>query len=184
MVGLLKALLPPLLLATFAVAQGSSFSILSPSSEIWWVAKSENVMKWDCNSTAAIADKVFTVLILSPGAASALAIIAMQQNSDCSKVITQDQANQPAGKGFVLQLANPANNTDVYASSEPFEIKALGSLYPSQVTTTSSVAGGSTAASSSPSASSTSAATLSSHSPSFLALTIIMGLLTVGLLGA
>jgi hypothetical protein len=40
MVGLFKALLPPLLLATYAAAQDSStsFDILSPSSSIWWGA--------------------------------------------------------------------------------------------------------------------------------------------------
>jgi len=186
MVGLLKALLPPLLLAAFAAAQDSShrFNVTSPSSDLWWVAKSQNVMDWDCNSTQAIAAKVFTVLILSPGAAAALAIIAMQQNADCSKIITQDQANQPAGQGYLLLLANPANNTDVYATSEPFEIKSLGSQYPSQVTSSASAASGTAGQSSSPSASSTSAATLSSHSPSFFGLIGIMALLTVGLLGA
>lgn len=42
-----------------------------------------------------------------------LAIIAEQANADCIKSITQDQANQPAGTGYTVLLANPLNNTQV-----------------------------------------------------------------------
>ena len=86
MVGIFKALLPSLFLATFAVAQG--FKIFAPSSKIWWgalhfiiisfnagafnshthlffpiffilvtVGNSENEFDWDCNSPEAQADQ-------------------------------------------------------------------------------------------------------------------------------
>jgi len=183
MLGLFEALLLPLLLATFAAAQ-NSFQIIQPSSSIWWVAKSTNDMSWDCKSPQALAAIQFTVLINHTSFAAALAIIAIQLNSDCSITVSQDKANQPPGTGYTVLLANPLNNTDVYATSEPFEIKPLGSLYPSQVSSSASAVSGSATASSSASASSSNAATLSSHNPSFLGLTGIMGLLTVGLLGA
>ena len=50
----------------------------------------------------------------SPSIAVApLAIIAIQSNFDCSILITQDEANQPAGTGWQVLLANPFNSTDV-----------------------------------------------------------------------
>jgi len=186
MVGLFKALLPSLFLATFVVAQG--FKITAPSSAIWWVANSQNELDWDCNSAAAQADQkqsggTFTVLINHPDFAAALAIIAQEPNADCKKSITIDQANQKPGQNYTVLLADPRNNTNVFATSEPFEIKPLGSQYPSQVSSSASAASGTATASSSASATPSSAA-LSSHSPSFFGLTGIMGLLTVGLLGA
>lgn len=42
-----------------------------------------------------------------------IAVIAIQNNYDCSITITQDQANQPVGTGWTVLLANPLNNTDV-----------------------------------------------------------------------
>jgi len=190
MVGLFKTLLPPLLLASFAAAQnGSDFQIFTPSAKRnnWWVAKSQNQMSWDCNSPQAMADGngVFTVLINKPSFAAPLAIIAEEQNADCIKTITQEQADQEPGDGYTLLFADPLNNTHVFATSDPFTIEPLGSLYPSQVNASSSASSASgTAGSSSPSASSTKSAALGSHSPSFLGLTGIMGLLTFGLLGA
>jgi len=186
MVGLFKALLPPLLLATFAAAQ-NDFQITNPSSSVWWVAKSTNVLAWDCTSSQATVDNKFTVLVnnIDPKVfLGPLAVIAIQQNSDCSVTISQDQISQPAGSGYVITFANPLNNTNVYATSQQFEIKPLGSLYPSQAAASASAASATAAASSSATASSKSGATLSSHSPSFLRLTGILGLLAVGLLGA
>ncbi|KAJ3996672.1 hypothetical protein F5050DRAFT_1807559 [Lentinula boryana] len=64
--------------------------------------------------------------------ASPLAIIAQQPNYVCSLLVTKDQIGAlPVGTGYVVQLANPLNNTDVFAQSSPYEIKAAGSAYPS-----------------------------------------------------
>jgi hypothetical protein len=188
MVGLFKALLPPLLLATFAAAQAqNAFNITNPTPDIWWVAKSTNVLAWDCQSSAAVAINNFTVLInnISPSVfVGPLAFIAIQNNDDCSVTVTQDQVSQPAGTGYILSFANPLNNTDVYTMSQ-FEIKPLGSLYPSQVSSSASAASGTAVASSSASASSKSNGVAhNSHSPTFLGLAGIMGLLAAGLLVA
>jgi len=40
----------------------------------------------------------------------------MLDNTICSKLVTQDQFNQPAGTGWQIQFANPINITDVSAS--------------------------------------------------------------------
>jgi len=149
----LAAIIPSaaLLLASFGgVATG--LQVTSPSSSIWWVAKSFNLIAWTCNDSQYA---TFTILInnTDPTVLTApIAVIAIQNNYDCSITITQDQANQPVGTGWTVLLANPLNNTDVYATSEPFEIKALGSAYPSQASGTS---GNVTASSSGSAASST-----------------------------
>ncbi|EAU82057.2 hypothetical protein CC1G_09659 [Coprinopsis cinerea okayama7 len=120
------------LLASAAVAS-AQLTVIRPSADEWWVARSQNVLEWDCQSSTV---EDFTVLIGNDdgleGLTIPLPIIAIQKNYDCSIVITQDQANQAPGTGYRIHLANIINNTDIYASSEPFEIKPLGSLYPSQ----------------------------------------------------
>ncbi|EDR06683.1 uncharacterized protein LACBIDRAFT_294613 [Laccaria bicolor S238N-H82] len=140
------------LLVSASVAQ-AALTITNPTSSSWWVAKSANVLSWTCQDSPS---NQFTVLINSPSMAAPLAIIAQENNFDCSKTITQDQANQAAGTGYTILLADPLNNTNVYATSEPFEIKALGSAYPSQVSSSASSGGSGTASGSGASASSTS----------------------------
>jgi len=150
----LAAILPSvaLLLASFT-GVAADLKVTRHSSSIWWVAKSNNEIAWTCKDTS-ITD--FTVLVNNADPkllAAPIAVIAIQQNYDCSITISQDQANQAVGTGWTVLLANPLNNTDVYATSEPFEIKALGSAYPSQSTPTasnSSASGSGSAATSKP----------------------------------
>ena len=98
------------------------------------VAKSTNVLAWDCRSDQASKDSNFTVLCVlsfissTPGPQltlisidntnhlfflGPLAVVAIQKNADCSVTISQDQINQPAGSGYIITFANPLNNTDV-----------------------------------------------------------------------
>jgi hypothetical protein len=132
-----------------------NLSIISPGgSGLWWVAQSQNNIVWTCQTSPY---DNFTVLVANsdPKVLSApIAIIAIENNYDCSKEITQDQSNQPVGTGYTIQFANPLNNTDVYAESQPFEIKALGSTYPAS-SATPSVSGTQTGSASGASASST-----------------------------
>jgi len=185
MVGLFKALLPSLFLATFVVAQ--SFKITAPSSKIWWVAGGQNTLVWACNSDEAQADQkqtggYFTVVIFHPKYfPQGFAIIAQEPNADCEKSISLDQLNQEPGENFTIALTDTRNNSNIFAISEPFEIKPLGSLYPSQVSSSASAAGGTATASSASASATHNSAALSSHSPSFFGLTGIIGLLTVGL---
>ncbi|KAG1811822.1 uncharacterized protein BJ212DRAFT_1373366 [Suillus subaureus] len=118
----------------------AQLTITSPGTNDWWVASSANTLSWTCSTSPY---QNFTILLTNSDASildAPLAIIAVQQNYDCSETITQQQSAQPAGTGYVVQFASTLNSTDVYAQSQPFEIKALGSSYP---TTTSSA--GSTA---------------------------------------
>ncbi|KIM38085.1 hypothetical protein M413DRAFT_448104 [Hebeloma cylindrosporum] len=144
------AILPAvaLLVASFS-GVAADLKVTSPSSSIWWVAKSLNEIAWTCKDTTI---DQFTVLVNNADPkilVAPIAVIAIQKNYDCSITITQDQANQPVGTGWTVLLANPLNNTDVYATSEPFEIKPLGCAYPSQSTPTSANSSGSGSASTS-----------------------------------
>lgn len=44
-----------------------------------------------------------------------IAIAAIENNYDCSLTITQLQANQPPGTGYLVQLSSIYNETDVRA---------------------------------------------------------------------
>jgi len=159
------------------LAQG--FSVTSPNANTWWVAKSLNVLNWDCKATDAPA--TFTVLIANKDPkvlVAPLAIIGIENNFDCSKEISQDQSNQAAGTGYTILLADPLNNTHVYATSDEFEIKPLGSTYPSQA---SPSAGGSNAASGSGSATGTSSGAKPTNSNSALGLSMEAGWVLAGL---
>ncbi|OBZ78457.1 hypothetical protein A0H81_02479 [Grifola frondosa] len=123
-------------LAAFVGNAVAQLSIITPGGpDLWWVASSINTLSWTCQTSPY---QTFTVLIANsnPTIQSApQAIIAIENNFDCSKTITQDQSNQVAATGYTIQLANPLNNTDIYAESQPFEIKAVGSAYPASSAT-------------------------------------------------
>ncbi|KAK0210388.1 hypothetical protein DFS33DRAFT_1483488 [Desarmillaria ectypa] len=175
-------------LATASALFGAVFAdlkVTSPSADIWWVAKSTNVIAWTCNDSPA---SEFTILITNPDTSvltSALAIVAIEPNYDCSKVLTQQQVSMPAATGYVLQLANPLNSSQVYAASEPFEIKPLGAAYPSssaavQSPTGSLASASASAASASASASGNAGSTLQTSLGFGLgAIGAILGLVTV-----
>jgi len=127
-------------LVSTVAAQQQTFQIFQPDANWWWVAESENTMSWDCKSSPV---QQFTVFITNtnPSVLSGrLAFIAEQANADCSQLISKDQINQAPATGYQLQFADTINSSLIYATSDPFEIKALGSTYP-----TSSVGGSSSA---------------------------------------
>ncbi|KAJ3492238.1 hypothetical protein NLI96_g122 [Meripilus lineatus] len=130
-------------LVAAATAQTTGLSVTAPSSNVWWVASSLNTLAWTCQTSP---QQTFTILIGNQDPkilVSPIAIIAIQNNFDCSKTITQQQSAQAPGTGYFVQLADPFNNTNVFAQSEPFEIKPLGSAYPTQATSAGASATGS-----------------------------------------
>ncbi|OJT02836.1 hypothetical protein TRAPUB_6692 [Trametes pubescens] len=153
--------------ATLAALVGSTVAqleIISPGGpNLWWVAGSDNVVSWTCRTSPFTN---FTVLIANsdPKVLTApQAFIAQQNNFDCSKLITKDQINQAPGTGYTIQLANIFNETDIFAESEPFEIKAIGSSYPAS-SATPTIGGSATASGSGSTATGTDAAAASSAS--------------------
>jgi len=134
-------------------------SVTQPSTSVWWVQNSQNTIAWTCRNTQI---QTFTVLVSNTDPkilTQPQAFLANLKNADCSELI---QASEfPTGPGYQILLANPVNQTDIYAVSELFEIKAAGSAFAS-VTTTD--IGGSQTASSSSSATQTSGSAASSTS--------------------
>ncbi|KIK76522.1 hypothetical protein PAXRUDRAFT_835341 [Paxillus rubicundulus Ve08.2h10] len=156
-----------ILLAAAALASAASaqLTITNPSADSWWVAQSANTLAWTCNTSPY---QTYTVVLTNsnPSILSGpLAIIAIQQNYDCSETITQQQSAQPAATGYVIQLTNPLNNTEVYAASEPFEIKALGSAYPASSSAAASATVGGTSTSTGASPASTTGAAVANYIP-------------------
>ncbi|KAG6330142.1 hypothetical protein ID866_8946 [Astraeus odoratus] len=131
-----------LVLTTTALlgAASAQLTITNPSSSSWWgMLTFHRILVY-----SPIANSDPTILV------SPIAIISVQENYDCSKQITQQQSSQPAATGYTILLANTLNSSDVYATSDSFEIKAQGSSYPA----TTSSAASATSSGSSPSASS------------------------------
>lgn len=121
--------------ALFAAAIADLAVVVPGGSNLWWVSNAENNIVWTCEGSPY---SNFTVLIANANTqilSAPMAFIAIENNYDCSKTITPEQTNQPAGTGYVIQLANTLNSTDIYAQSQPFEIKAAGSPYPASSAT-------------------------------------------------
>ncbi|KAF8067938.1 hypothetical protein FPV67DRAFT_1165860 [Lyophyllum atratum] len=138
-------------------AAAADFQIFSPSKDVWWIEKSVNTLAWTCNDPAA--KPTFTVLVANVDQkvlTSPIAIIGIQNNFDCSKTITQDMLTTPPGTGYTILFANTLNQTDIFFTSPQFEIKPLGSSYPTATSTpgaaspTGSGSAGNSSASSSP----------------------------------
>ncbi|KAI0088748.1 hypothetical protein BDY19DRAFT_945644 [Irpex rosettiformis] len=132
-------------------SSSSGLTIYSPGgSDLWWVASSINVVSWTCQTSPFAS---FSVVLANqdPTKWPALTIISIENNFDCSKTITAEQQAAPAGTGYLVQFVSINNSTDVYATSQPFEIKAAGSVYPA---TTAVPPGASTSGSAAPTGSS------------------------------
>ncbi|KAK7051345.1 hypothetical protein VNI00_004845 [Paramarasmius palmivorus] len=50
--------------------------------------------------------------------------IAMQDNKDCSKLVTSQQSTFPAASGYTILFTNPLNQSEIYSESGEFEVKA------------------------------------------------------------
>jgi len=165
--------------ALISAVASADLSIVVPGGpDLWWVAQSQNNIVWTCDDSPY---SNFTVLIANTDVkvlTAPIAIIAIQSNYDCSHTITQDQANQPPGTGYMIQLADPFNSTHVYAQSQPFEIKALGAEYPAS-SATPTATGTQTGSAASSAASATSSTAASKGAASSTKLSAGLGLAAV-----
>lgn len=90
-----------------------------------------NTLEWSCTQNTQYAS--FNVLIANTNVnvlATPLTIIPTLDNFTCSETISQNLFNLPASTGYTILLTDIFNNSDIYATSQPFEIKPLGSSYP------------------------------------------------------
>jgi len=150
-----------LALASTLASTVAGLQIIAPGgSNLWWVAQSDNNLVWDCS------DKTydsFNVVIANPNVnvlTAPLTIYATLPNYVCSKLMPAAQLTVPAATNYTISLTDILNTTHIYATSQPFEIKPLGSSYPDPSSTPSlggsSGTPSSTSGSSKPSSTSTS----------------------------
>ncbi|KAJ7284944.1 hypothetical protein C8J57DRAFT_1289951 [Mycena rebaudengoi] len=129
---MLSSVLTTLLLASSAFA-ASNLKILAPGGpSLWWLAAQDNNIVWNC-AEADPSITQFTVWITNKDTkliTGSMAIIPVEQNYICSQGLRGDQITVPVGSGYTLQFTNINNVTDVYAESEPFEVKPLSAGYP------------------------------------------------------
>ncbi|KZO95954.1 hypothetical protein CALVIDRAFT_537539 [Calocera viscosa TUFC12733] len=136
-----------LVLSAAAVAVYGQLTITSPSSSIWWIESEQGNLAWTCN-TAPSTEQTWTVMVANPSVTlltDTQALIAEQPNYDCSVVFTPQLT---PGSGYTILFVNPLNSTDVWATSQAFEVKPAGSTY----AVTSSASGASGSGSSTPTA--------------------------------
>ncbi|KAI9508097.1 hypothetical protein F5148DRAFT_1199598 [Russula earlei] len=139
----------------------ATFQILSPGGpNLWWVAESQNTLVWSCNDSPPatsyillVANTNLTIL------AAPEAIVANIPNADCSHSITTQQAALIPALNYTLMLADSLDQTKVYATSLPFEVKPLGAAYPTTNSTPTDNPVASTASSSSTGSGSSSTST-------------------------
>ncbi|OCF36802.1 hypothetical protein I316_01398 [Kwoniella heveanensis BCC8398] len=116
--------------AIFAAAGlvSAELKVTQPTASHWWVAQSLNTLAWDGSDPSQ-----FSVFISNPDQnvlTSILALTSVTYAYDKSKTI--NPGNITPATGYTILLTNPLNSSDVYATSQTFEIKAVGSEYPPQ----------------------------------------------------
>ncbi|KAH9831172.1 uncharacterized protein C8Q71DRAFT_783088 [Rhodofomes roseus] len=161
-------------LAAIVSGAAAQLTILSPGGpDLWWVDGEVNDVTWTCNSSPY---QNFTVLLGSSNTSiltSNYAFVAEQPNYQCSVEIYSTQLTKfPPADGYTIIFANILNSSDIYATSQPFEIKAEGAQYPASSATPTGTA---TATSSAASASGSSSSGSSTQSNGAGALAVPMG---------
>ncbi|KZV76721.1 hypothetical protein PENSPDRAFT_673350 [Peniophora sp. CONT] len=178
----LRALAAAFLVASAAAAD--TFSVLAPGGpNVWWVAESQNTLTWTCHTNPPA--QVFQLLLNNTNVnilPSPMAILANLNNADCSHTITTQQAALTPSTGYTIVLADQLDQTKIYATSQEFEVKALGATYPAASATpteggsSASATGSATGSAASGAASSTaSASSESSNSSGAMGLTASIG---------
>ncbi|KAF8628052.1 hypothetical protein AX17_006056 [Amanita inopinata Kibby_2008] len=130
--------------ALFTAASAQDvFAITAPSPDVWW-----GRMSWPGNAKSPpfSSSPSSSPTRQDPSVLSGrLAFIAQQANADCSKTIDKTQINQAPATGYKLQFADIINGSHIYAESGEFEIKPLGSAYPSSTPSVATPTGNSSA---------------------------------------
>ncbi|KAJ7487927.1 hypothetical protein FB451DRAFT_729610 [Mycena latifolia] len=173
--------------ASAAVTNGG-LKILAPGGDgLWWVAQSINNVAWSCAESSF---SQFTVWINNSDitlVTAITAIIPVEQNFNCIQGIDPNSWNVPVGKGYTIVLTDINNSTNVYAVSDPFEIKAVGSTYPATSATpvdqmSATVVKSSSASGSATNSGSGAAATHTGAAPRSVSASLTAGALAVGAL--
>ncbi|CAG7854065.1 SubName: Full=Uncharacterized protein {ECO:0000313/EMBL:CCA69593.1} [Serendipita indica DSM 11827] len=112
-----------------AAAGTNALSVLVPNSQWWWQRNDQALLSWDCTDkshpTFSVVAINSNVTLLSAGLS---VLVGQQDNTMCTTNILPDLI---PGKGYRITLTNIVNYTDIYATSEEFEVHEKGTPYPS-----------------------------------------------------
>ncbi|KAL1406990.1 hypothetical protein Q8F55_006403 [Vanrija albida] len=124
-----------LALPAFVTAQQSpgkgGLKINYPDSQNWWINGVANTLAWSGDTPKPDTTGTFVAWLSNPDVnllSGVQALTAQTPTYQTSLAISA--LEQKPGAGYVIQFSNALNQTDVWAKSEPFEIKAKGSNYP------------------------------------------------------
>lgn len=120
--------------ASVLMSVEAQLACTEPSTAHWWVANSLNTLRWTGNTPA-----TFSVFLANSDTSvltSKLALVSVQPYYEYSKTV--NPGNLKPATGYTIQLTDTLNSSNIYATSETFEIKAQGSPYPPQTTGTPS----------------------------------------------
>ncbi|KAJ7817356.1 hypothetical protein B0H14DRAFT_2842452, partial [Mycena olivaceomarginata] len=101
--------------ASAAVSNGGLKLLVPGGDNLWWITGQPNNIIWSCS------ESTFTQFTMC---------VPVEQNFNCAQLIAGEVVTMPVGKGYTIVLTDITNATNVYAVSDPFEIKALSAGYP------------------------------------------------------
>ncbi|ORY33974.1 hypothetical protein BCR39DRAFT_586176 [Naematelia encephala] len=151
-----------ILLLGSCTVRAQSLIITQPSPEHWWVANELDTLAWTAGDNP---PQEFSVFLANPDPTiltSELALVSIEPLYEYSKTI--NPGNITPSTGYTIQLTDILNSTNVYATSEAFEIKPEGSSYPPQTTNSSSASSNSSSTASSGTSTPSSSGSASSQS--------------------
>ncbi|KAF7289808.1 hypothetical protein MIND_01355100 [Mycena indigotica] len=119
--------------AASAAVSTNGLKILAPGGDnLWWLQGQDNNVVWTCSQSQI---PQFTVWLNNTDTASTIsaitALISVEPNYVCAQLLTANLLSRaPVGTGYTIVLTSITNATEIYAVSDPFEIKALSAGYP------------------------------------------------------
>ncbi|KAK4685353.1 hypothetical protein P7C73_g4802, partial [Tremellales sp. Uapishka_1] len=175
------------LVLTLIASVSAQLTVTEPSAAHWWVGNSQNTLAWTGSSPTE-----FSVFLYNPNTAVLTSKLALESIINTYQTsLTINPGGVTPSTGYVIQLTDILNSSNIYAASDSFEIKAEGSTYPAQTTpgasasaSTSGGTGSAGASSSAGSSSSTASASTSAKTSSAGRSRLDHGGLLVGLLAA
>lgn len=111
-----------------------AFTVTSPSTSSYWVQFSTNTVSW---STSSGDPTSVSLQIINANRTILNGVFSIAEYVKASlESFTITNVTLVVGDGYIVQMVNPLNNTDVYASSGAFSVKSSGT--PAAPTTSSS----------------------------------------------
>ncbi|KAJ7735409.1 hypothetical protein DFH07DRAFT_843769 [Mycena maculata] len=114
-----------------AAVSNDGLTIFAPGGDnLWWIVDADNTLIWSCAESTVTQ---FTVWINNSDTSLLSAItqlLSVEPNYDCSQTISANVNTAPVGTGYTIVLTDITNNSNIYAATDPFEIKALSAGYP------------------------------------------------------